>query len=210
MDVQTDVGEVGIRVDQDFYYFRPSFKAMAKIGSPTELASIYKLMVMAYGQKDNKHHYLYKNALCLFNLACKVLEACKLNTDCITPLTGTKFKGKHIEKALPYQDLVVLSFHLLRWGVYGDPLPNLKSTSEKEVESINMREYIAASMVHLGLSKQDAENLTMVEYQRACEVKFPDLKNKEPELSKSEAKSVVEESLKRLKNWRVKQCQAKT
>lgn len=79
---------------------------------------------------------------------------------------------------MPDAERVILAQHLLLHGMVGKARPgsNEKGAQGSYSEAFEAGEYIAAARVHLGMSREEAEALSMTELQQLLETKFPDQK----------------------------------
>ncbi|CZZ34157.1 Uncharacterised protein [Enterobacter hormaechei] len=115
--------------------------------------------------------------------AMTVLSSC-CDTD-VTPLIGelriAKTKGKPFKLrhgAMDEFDMVVIAQALITHGIIGKARirklqrhENTSTTSE-----FNAFEYISAARNHFGMSRDEAEQLTMTEFQYLIAAKYPDQK----------------------------------
>lgn len=77
--------------------------------------------------------------------------------------------------AIPADELVILARHLLQHGMVGRARPGgaERAAQGRYSDTFNAGEYIAAARVHIGLSGEEAEALSMTELQQLLEMKFP-------------------------------------
>ena len=142
------------------FTFWPSLGRIASLGSPQEIVSLYAGL---HGPRATQE-------------AAYVL-ACLADRDDVTPLVGwIDERGSHAG-LMPDDEQIIIARHLLQHGIAGKAKPGAKQGAYSD--SFNAAEYIAAACVHLGLSRTDAENLSMTEFQTMFEMKFPDSKAKE-------------------------------
>lgn len=142
------------------FTFTPSFARIAGLGSPQEIVQLYAGLHGPRAAQD----------------AAYVL-ACLCNQDDPTPLVGwTDEQGAHAG-LMPADEQIIIARHLLQHGIVGKARPG--KGDGKYSDGFNAYEYIAAACVHLGLSRADAEGLSMTEFQTMFEMKFPDAKAKE-------------------------------
>lgn len=182
--VNTSVGDVLIKANGRNYYMRPSFLSVSNIGSPKEIVRIFKLLCRAYEVVVLR---VPDNALSLYPLSAfsaidKVINACLYDEDS-SDITGYVKRGKHVQRLATYHDLVVIAYHLLKHGIAGKP--KKKVEGGEELKEFDATEYVGLSVAHLGISNNDAWNMTMVEFQRAFDAKFP---SKEDENIKDQQK----------------------
>lgn len=137
------------------YTFEPSFSRIASLGRPKEIVSLYAGLHGPRAAQD----------------AAYVL-ACLCEQDDATPLIGWDDEAGHHAGSMPASEQVIIAQHLMKHGIVGKAKPE-KSGDGKFSDSFNAAEYIAAACVHLGLSRADAEAMSMTEFQIMFEMKFP-------------------------------------
>ena len=158
-------GELGVVVSGREFVFRPSFRAMAELGSPDELVALLDRI-----QRTDAGG---------FAAALAVLATC-CDDDDVGDVIGfyrpLKGRLRYVQKRLPWQDVYVLGLRCLLNGMVGS-LEKAKriKPSDKPPRNFDPSEFAAAAMVHLGLSREDAWGMTMLEFQRAMMVKHPDM-----------------------------------
>ncbi|UVV74323.1 DUF6246 family protein [Pantoea agglomerans] len=112
-----------------------------------------------------------------------VLAAC-CDRD-LTPLTGELVPGKTGRRAfvyrpgvMPVRDMVLIAQSLIQHGIIGKAKVRKLQRHEGSSTSseFNAFEYISAARTHLGMSREEAERLTMTEFQMMLAAKFPDQK----------------------------------
>ena len=142
------------------FTFRPTFRLIAELGRPREVVQIFRGL---FGQQ----------AL----LNARYVLAVMCDQDDVSPLIGwLDLEQGWQPGAMPGQEQVCLAAHLMRHGMVG--LPRGESRGAKAAEEFQAAEYVAAARVHLGMSAQEAEALSMTEFQVLFEMKFPDAKKK--------------------------------
>jgi len=146
--------------DGSEYTFAPSFSRIASLGSPQEIVSLYAGLHGSRAAQD----------------AAYVL-ACLCEQDDVTPLIGWHDDQGDHAGLMPVSEQIIMARHLMQHGIVGKAKPG--KGDGKFSDSFNAAEYIAAACVHLGLSRADAEALSMTEFQTMFEMKFPESKAKE-------------------------------
>ncbi len=141
--------------DGSEYTFRPSFGRIAALGAPHEIVETFARLHGPHAAAE----------------AAYVL-ACLCDQEDPTPLIGWRDEGGWHPGAMPADEQVIIARHLLQHGMVGKASPE-KGDGEYRAE-FNAAEYISAARVHLGLSSEDAEALSMTEFQTMFEMKFPD------------------------------------
>ena len=142
------------------FTFRPSLARIASLGTPQEIVSLYAGLHGPRAAQDSAY-----------------VLACLCDQDDVTPLTGWYDQDSHHPGAMPPDEQIIIARHLMQHGIVGKAKPG--SGGGKYSDSFNAAEYIAAACAHLGLSRADAESLSMTEFQTMFEMKFPDSKAKE-------------------------------
>lgn len=142
------------------FTFRPALSRIASLGSPQEIVSLYAGLHGPRAAQDSAY-----------------VLACLCDQDDATPLVGwTDEQGAH-SGLMPPDEQIIIARHLMQHGIVGKAKPG--KGDGKYSDSFSAAEYIAAACVHLGLSREDAESLSMTEFQTMFEMKFPDSKAKE-------------------------------
>lgn len=193
-----EIGECLISYGENEFFFRPSFAAMSHIGEPDEIvkafydlhddevASLIHRAIAAYGAmpvwliEHVRHHSFSKRALLA---AIGVLDAC-CDQD-TTPLTGELVPGKTGRRAfvyrpgvMPVRDMVLIAQSLIQHGIIGKAKVRKLQRHEGSSTSSEFSafEYISAARTHLGMTREEAEQLTMTEFQMMLAAKFPEQK----------------------------------
>ncbi|ELE9265155.1 MULTISPECIES: DUF6246 family protein [Enterobacter] len=193
-----EIGEFLIAAGEKEYFFRPSFINMTRIGEPKdivtafydlhhdEVSDLIRSAINAYGLVPEwliQHIRTTSYGKKAIMAAMTVLSSC-CDTD-VTPLIGelriAKTKGKPFKLrhgAMDEFDMVVIAQALITHGIIGKARirklqrhENTSTTSE-----FNAFEYISAARNHFGVSRDEAEQLTMTEFQYLIAAKYPDQK----------------------------------
>lgn len=178
MNINKSIGEVGIRLDGRDYVLRPSFLAMSKLGDKKEIVKKYKVVCFLFECLNGMGRYpTGADPLAGFHACRDVIDACANGGD-VFPLTGcvvsTDRGLRHRRQAMPFTDIVNIAFHLMRYGIYGEPNQNVKSSGEqREMTEFNPSEAVGFAVGQFGMTLNDAWNMTMIEYQRAWDGKYP-------------------------------------
>ena len=142
-------------IDGSEFTFSPSFSRIASLGSPKEIVSLYAGLHGPRAAQD----------------AAYVL-ACLCEQDDPMPLVGWRDDGVYHAGLMPVDEQIIMARHLMQHGIVGKSKPD--KGDGKFSDSFNASEYIAAACVHLGLTRADAEALSMTEFQTMFEMKFPE------------------------------------
>ncbi len=182
----TQYGHVGIEWRGVDYTLSPTFANIAKLGSPAEIIDDFQSFITQV------------NPVFKFNQALIIINAC---SDIPLPeaLTGKiKFSNKRkkfmyvkpLHQLPMFDDVITLAEHCLIHGICGKS--KKKSTSGAPLKEFDAYAYMELARIHLGMSAAEAENMTMTEFARMMDAKFP------PELNENEASEELSEDM---LNW---------
>jgi len=193
-----EIGESVISDGDSDYFFRPSFAAMTKIGDPQEIVQAF------YDLHNDEATPLLTKALEAYGYvpawlikfigkpqfsrqaimaAMKVLVAC-CDRDPVT-LIGEIVPGKSGKWAFVYRkgkmellDMILVAQSLMTHGVIGKAkIRQLQRHEAGEATSeFKAIEYISSARNHFGMSRAEAEQLTMTEFTMLIANKYPDQK----------------------------------
>jgi len=102
-----------------------------------------------------------------------------------TPLTGEMVPGKTGRRAfvyrpgaMPVSDMVLIAQSLITHGIIGKAKVRQlqRHESNKATTEFNAFEYISAARNHFGISRDEAEQLSMTEFQMMLAAKYPEQK----------------------------------
>jgi hypothetical protein len=136
--------------------WRPSFGRVSRLGGPTELVSLYAEL---YGSR------------CAGVAAYILAGLC--DQDDATPLIGWPLVdgGRHPGE-MPPAEQVLIARHLMRHALVGKASPKATDSGSYSTE-IRLDEFVAIARVHLGMSAEDAEAMSMTEFQQLFDAKYP-------------------------------------
>jgi hypothetical protein len=147
--------------------FAPTFRRIAEIGSPHDIVATFAAL-----------HDPAKAAP-----AARLVLACLCEQDDPTPLIG----GEQIDLAdpatpavpiaplMPEAEQIIIARHLMQHGICGTARPEKTGAQGgKYSDRFDVAEYVAAARAHLGMSREDAEGLSMTELQQMLRMKFPE------------------------------------
>ncbi|WP_288654619.1 MULTISPECIES: DUF6246 family protein [Pantoea] len=193
-----EIGEVLITVGEEDYFFRPSFINMTRIGEPEEIVqALYDL------HNDEAAELMRKATVALGYLpawiadhcispqyskkatvaAMTVLQACSDQN--VTSLTGEVVPGRSGKWTFVYrkghmtpEEMIIVSRSLMAHGIVGKAkVRRLQRHEGAEASTeFNAFEYISAARTHLGMSREEAEQLTMTDFQLLLAAKYPEQK----------------------------------
>lgn len=210
-----EIGECLITVGEDDYFFRPSFANMMRIGDPQEIVQAF------YDLHNDEQSSLIRRYVTAFGgipawlasylsrpqaskqavyAAMNVLTAC-CDED-ISLLIGELRPGKsgkwlfvYRKGLMPVSDMVLIAQSLIQHGIIGKAKVRKLQRHEggQASSEFNAFNYINAARTHLGMSREEAERLTMTEFQMLLAAKFPEQKG----FTREEYDAVADEYLAR-------------
>lgn len=210
-----EIGECLITVGEDEYFFRPSFAAMSRIGEPQEvvqafadlhhdeLTPLIERATAAYGHvpawliEHIRSSSYRKRALMA---AMTVMEACCEND--LSALIGefrpARAKGRPFKRRVGVIgdfELLLIAQSLITHGIIGKAKVRQlqRHESGKATTEFNAFDYVSAARTHLGMRREEAEQLTMTEFQMMLAAKFPEQKG----FTREEYDQVAEEFMAR-------------
>lgn len=157
------------------YRLAPTFANISKLGTPSEIVDNFKRFMTTC------------SAVWKFDHALFVLNTC-MNKPLPADLTGRAEMSERLGKLvyrkprhdLPmFYDVIALAEHCLLHGVCGDVDQSGRSTGEA-IKEFDALEYIEMARIHFGFSSEEASNMTMTEFIRMFNAKFPPEKDKGP------------------------------
>lgn len=190
----TSIGEMVISTTDKDFFFKPSFNAMANIGTPQEIVEIYatinglsaqKAITAAISSYGRVTPFLLKSIAKpaygreVLSAAIIIMRSCC--DDDISGLVGTwkpSQKGMmYVRGGMPVADIVTIGRRLMEHGVIGmSKMRKLQRDEGKQgdfTKEFNVMEYISMARAHFGMSREQAQDLTMTELQELIKVKFP-------------------------------------
>ena len=190
----TSIGEMVISTTDKDFFFKPSFNAMANIGTPQEIVEIYatinglsaqKAITAAFSSYGHMTPFVLKAISKpaygreVLSAAIIIMRSCC--EDDISGLVGSWKPSKkgmmYVRGGMPIADVVTIGRRLIEHGVVGmSKMRKLQRDEGKKGEftkEFNTMEYISMARAHFGMSRVQAEDLTMTELQELIKVKFP-------------------------------------
>jgi len=208
-----EIGECLISVGEKEYFFRPSFINMTRIGEPKEIvqafydlhhdevSALLQSALEAYGHIPGwmvQHIKSTSYGRKAIMAAMTVLDACC--DDDLTTLIGeirpAKSSGKTFKirrGSMDEFDMLVIAQSLITHGIIGKAKVRKLQRHEggEATNEFNAFEYISAARNHFGMSRAEAEQLSMTEFQLLIAAKYPDQKG----FTKDEYDAVADEYL---------------
>lgn len=208
-----EIGELVVSDAKNDYFFRPSFVNMAKIGEPKEIVETFAELhsdevidtlsraFEAYGHVPGwlseivlKPEFSKK----AISAAMNVMQSC-CDAD-LSPIIGELRPSKRGKKAftylagsMPLSDMIVIARSLITHGIIGKAKVRRLQRHESGsfVNEFNAFEYISAARNHFNMPRNEAEQLSMTEFQMMISAKYPDQKG----FTAEEYESVADEYL---------------
>ncbi len=198
-----ELGECVIGTDTHEYFFRPSFRNMARIGEPDEIVQTFydlcndevtpliQLAAQAYISDEYSRlpdcvlRYIQSGLLNrkAVMAAHTVLTACC--DDDIGELVGWMKPGKSRKRGfmwrpgtMPAPEIFIVAQNLMMHGIIGKAKVRKLQRYESNESTSEFRatDYIMAARNHFGISREEAENLTMTEFALMLNAKYPNQK----------------------------------
>ena len=226
-----EIGECLISAGDREYFFRPSLINMTRIGDPADIVQtlydlhndeageIVRQAISAYGTVPAwlaTHLTAPQYGRKAIAAAMTVLQACCAED--IGNLAGEIVPGRSGKWAFVYRkgkmtaaEMIIIARALIVHGVVGKAKVRKLQRHEGENASseFNAFEYISAARTHLGMSREEAEQLTMTEFQLLLAAKYPEQKGFTKEEYDSVQDEFLERQARRRVEWERKQASAK-
>lgn len=193
----TEIGEMRISLSDRSFFFKPSFRAMNEIGTPKEIVEVYaKLNGIDYVAPLQHVEYLPFGAQMqvmktiskpvygrhVLSAAYIVMQSCC--EDDISVLIGgwkpTPRGVRYMPGIMPVSDIIIIARNLMQHGVIGkSPLKvpeRLEEQSKKTTNEFHASQYIISARTHFDMTRDEAENLSMTEFQMMIKNKYPEPK----------------------------------
>lgn len=193
----TEIGEMRISLSDRSFFFKPSFRAMNEIGTPKEIVEVYaKLNGIDYVAPLQHVEYLPFGAQMqvmktiskpvygrhVLSAAYIVMQSCC--EDDISVLIGgwkpTPRGVRYVPGIMPVSDIIIIARNLMQHGIIGkSPLKvpeRLEEQGKKTTNEFHASQYIISSRTHFDMTRDEAENLSMTEFQMMIKNKYPEPK----------------------------------
>lgn len=190
----TEIGELRISLADKSFFFKPSFRAMNEIGTPKEIVEMYATLNGAdYLQTMQHIEGLPPGAQIqvmktvskpvygrhVLSAAYIVMQAC-CEEDVSMLIGGWKPTARgvrYVPGVMPVNDIIIIARNLLDHGVIGkSPLkvPQRSESQAKTTSEFNVSQYIISARTHFGMTREEAEDLSMTEFQQMIKNKYPE------------------------------------
>lgn len=193
----TEIGEMRISLSDRSFFFKPSFRAMNEIGTPKEIVEVYaKLNGIDYVAPLQHVEYLPFGAQMqvmktiskpvygrhVLSAAYIVMQSCC--EDDVSVLIGgwkpTPRGVRYVPGSMPVSDIIIIARNLMQHGIIGkSPLKvpeRLEEQGKKTTNEFHASQYIISARTHFDMTRDDAENLSMTEFQMMIKNKYPEPK----------------------------------
>lgn len=193
----TEIGEMRISLSDRSFFFKPSFRAMNEIGTPKEIVEVYaKLNGIDYVAPLQHVEYLPFGAQMqvmktiskpvygrhVLSAAYIVMQSCC--EDDISVLIGgwkpTPRGVRYVPGIMPVSDIIIIARDLMQHGIIGkSPLKvpeRLEEQGKKTTNEFHASQYIISARTHFDMTRDEAENLSMTEFQMMIKNKYPEPK----------------------------------
>lgn len=193
----TEIGEMRISLSDRSFFFKPSFRAMNEIGTPKEIVEVYaKLNGIDYVAPLQHIEYLPFGAQMqvmktiskpvygrhVLSAAYIVMQSCC--EDDISVLIGgwkpTPRGVRYVPGTMPVSDIIIIARNLMQHGIIGkSPLKvpeRLEEQGKKTTNEFHASQYIISARTHFDMTRDEAENLSMTEFQMMIKNKYPEPK----------------------------------
>lgn len=191
----TSIGECLISTADHDYFFKPSFINMTRIGAEGEIVGVYSTLNGYEISRvvNNSINNIGMVPECIMkaiskpaygkpilNAAILVMQSCC--DDDISPLVGT-YKPtprgmKYMPGMMPIKDIVIIGKSLAEHGIIGKVnrrvLQREEGKKSNYSNSFRVIDYISSARTHFNMTREEAQNLTMTEFQELIKIKFPD------------------------------------
>lgn len=193
----TEIGEMRISLSDRSFFFKPSFRAMNEIGTPKEIVEVYaRLNGIDYVAPLQHVEYLPFGAQMqvmktiskpvygrhVLSAAYIVMQSCC--EDDISVLIGgwkpTPRGVRYVPGIMPVSDIIIIARNLMQHGIIGkSPLKvpeRLEEQGKKTTNEFYASQYIISARTHFDMTRDEAENLSMTEFQMMIKNKYPEPK----------------------------------
>lgn len=173
----TEIGEFSLKIGEKQFKLLPSLRNIATLASATRIITMYEMI----------HSPKVPNWIRL-EIGREILLACSDKENIDKHLIKCRNQKPHLNKnKISINDQIVVAAALMRHGIAGVNRPEYagtKSSKKKAVTKFDVNSIVADAMIHFGLSKAEALDLTMSEFCHLLAAKFP------PETSKEDTPSI--------------------
>ena len=206
----TEIGELRISLADKSFFLKPSFRAMNEIGTPKEIVEMYATLNGADYLQTMQHieglppgaQIQVMKAVSkpvygrhVLSAAYIVMQAC-CEEDVSILIGGWKPTARgvrYVPGVMPVNDIIIIARNLLDHGIIGkSPLkvPQRSESQKQTTNEFNASQYIISARTHFGMTREEAEDLSMTEFQQMIKNKYPEPKG----LTREQYDTVVDAS----------------
>lgn len=193
----TEIGEMRISLSDRSFFFKPSFRAMNEIGTPKEIVEVYARLngidyvaplqyveCLPFGAQMQVMRTISKPVYGrhVLSAAYIVMQSCC--EDDVSVLIGgwkpTPRGVRYVPGIMPVSDIIIIARNLMQHGIIGkSPLKvpeRLEEQGKKTTNEFHASQYIISARTHFDMTRDEAENLSMTEFQMMVKNKYPEPK----------------------------------
>lgn len=193
----TEIGEMRISLSDRSFFFKPSFRAMNEIGTPKEIVEVYARLngidyiaplqhveCLPFGAQMQVMKTISKPVYGrhVLSAAYIVMQSCC--EDDVSVLIGgwkpTPRGVRYVPGIMPVSDIIIIARNLMQHGIIGkSPLKvpeRLEEQGKKTTNEFHASQYIISARTHFDMTREEAENLSMTEFQMMIKNKYPEPK----------------------------------
>lgn len=156
-------GHIIATVNDKEWRFTPSFARIDRIGSPEDIVEVYA------------HLHSLSAATCV--RTAMLVMACCCDDDASELIGYYDEKLQRVDGLMPIAELIILARHLMKHGIVGTAKPT--ENSGEYSATFDPSEYADAAVIHFGISHVEAWSLTMTQFCRMLDMKFPEIKQRQ-------------------------------
>ena len=190
----TEIGELRISLTDKSFFLKPSFRAMNEIGTPKEIVEMYATLNGADYLQTMQHidglpfgaQMQVMKAVSkpvygrhVLSAAFIIMQAC-CEEDVSMLIGGWKPAARgmrYVPGVMPVNDIIIIARNLLDHGIIGkSPLkvPQRSESQKQTTNEFNASQYIISARTHFGMTREEAEDLSMTEFQQMIKNKYPE------------------------------------
>ena len=156
--------------DGSEWTFTPAIGRIASLGTPRQIVECFGAL---HGPRAGQEAAYILCSLCDQEGAVELTGTWEPVADGLGLDAGER---RHVPGLMPVSEQIIIARHLMTHGIIGQAKPGERRAGArgKFSEEFHAAEYVAAACVHLGLTRAEAEALSMTEFQRMLEMKFPE------------------------------------
>ena len=158
-------GHVIAKLAEREFVLSPTFAHIDRIGDPHEIVETFAML-----------HSL--SASVSVRTAMLVLTCC--SDDDLTDLIGYYDETlARIAGAMPASEMLIIARHLMTHGIIGKGATSDGEGGGEYSASFDASEYVDAAVIHFGMTQREAWALTMTQFSRMLNMRFPEAKERQ-------------------------------